>query len=118
MPITTIQLTALLFRAIFATCCFFLTLMFLLKIINAKKKGIEISPFLGTGLIGFFYGITHICWIYYDYAIYEYGLSVINTQYILNVYKTAVLMGFCGIIAMVFLCEKILGKTKYLLFSV
>jgi len=120
MPITALQLTALLTRAIFSTCCFFLTLLFILKIINAKRTGIEISPFLGTGLVVFFYGITHICWAFYDYNIYEYGFAVVNNQYMLDIYKTGILVGFCGIIALVFISEKILGKTKYLftIFSV
>lgn len=114
MPITELQLTALMFRVIFSTCCFFLTLMFFIKIINAKKTGIEISPFLGTGLLIFFYGITHICWMFHDYYIYEYGLSVVNTPNMLDIYKVAIITGFCGIIGLVFICEKILGKTKYL----
>ncbi len=114
MPITELQLSALILRVIFSTTCYFLALIFLLKIINAKKTEIEISPFLGVGLFGFFYGITHICWTFYDYNIYEYGFAIVNNQNILDIYKTAIIAAFCGIITLVFISEKILGKTKYI----
>ena len=113
MAITNLQLTALIIRVILATIGFNITLIFLLKIKNAQKTGIEISPFLGSGLMFFCFGITHVFWTYYEYNIYEYGL-IIETAEMLMLYKGAVLAAFCGLIGIAFLCEKMFGKTKYI----
>ncbi len=113
MALTELQLSVLILRIIFATSCFFVTLIFFFRIINARAKGIEISPFMGSGLIGFFYGLTHIFFTFYNYNIYEYGFSITTTPSMVRIYKIAILMAFCGIISLVFICEKIFRKTKY-----
>ncbi len=107
MSIDILNFTALGLRFALASTDFFLATMFFLKIKIARKTGIDLSQFLGLAIFFLFYGISRIFFIYNDYYFFQFGTDI------MSFYKIACLSGYIGIIGLVFLSEKMLGKTKY-----
>ncbi len=107
MALTVLQLTSLMLRVAVSIIIFYFSILFFSKVKQAKGTGVELSSFFGLGIFALFIGIMYILFTYYDYFIFEFDLKPIE------LYKSAILTGYFGIIGLVFLSEKMFKKTKY-----
>ncbi|NVM31258.1 MAG: hypothetical protein HWN65_20640 [Candidatus Helarchaeota archaeon] len=107
MTIDILYFSAFGMRFILFSSVTFLAILFLLKIKNARNSGIDLSPFIGLSIFFLSFGISRIFFGYSDYYMLEFSTEI------LSLYKGGVLSGYLGIIGVVFLSEKMLGKTKF-----
>lgn len=99
-----------LFLRIFLTCVvFYLFFLFILKIKRTRGSGSELTPFIGLALLFLFLGISRILFVYDDYFFFEHRWKIWSDTF----YKFSALSGYIGIICLVFISEKMLGKTKF-----
>lgn len=95
---------------ILSGCAFFLFLIFLNKLIQAKKMSRELLPLLGLTILFLMASIGYMAANWGDYFRWEFGGLIIIELYQINIILTL------GSLAMVnFICEYILKKTRYLI---
>ncbi len=107
MSIDVLEFTEILLRAFLISSLFLMTILYLNKVKEARRSGIELSPFIGVTIMFFFFGLGNFFFVYHRYFNLELGLDV----FIL--YKGAILANSAALIGLVFFSEKMIGKTKF-----
>ncbi|NVM29233.1 MAG: hypothetical protein HWN65_10380 [Candidatus Helarchaeota archaeon] len=108
-----LQFTALGLRVILAVGIFIIASMFISKIWKARKSDIELSPFLGFAIFFFSLSASSILFAFHDYMTIEAAYLSLSASSLTILYKISISAGYLGMIGLVFVSEKVWGKTKF-----
>ena len=111
MVYTYLSYTAMGLGFIIIAVYFYFFIIIINKARTARNQGMEVAPFVGLALMFLFFALIRLFLNYNEFHLFEYGSEEIVS------YTLAALFGYLFFICFIFVTERILKKTKYVLSS-